>query len=118
MRNYLIGFFAVLALSCSKYHQVETEVLLPACLQERIEALAKDPSEGSPVKVTLYTWQAQKVYYVVSPCCDKFNMVLDRQCQILGYPDGGYTGRGDGKMPDFFKEATDPKVVWELRKEE
>jgi hypothetical protein len=50
-----------------------------------------------------------------APCCDKFNIVFDSACNILGYPDGGYAGRGDGKMTDFFKEATDEKVVWKKK---
>ena len=118
MQKYLITFYFLLATSCSKYNKVEGDISLPVCLQERIGEMAKDPSEGSPLKITLYTYHEQKVYYMVSPCCDKYNIVFDKSCTILGYPDGGFTGRGDGKMPDFFKEATDPKVVWELKKED
>lgn len=49
---------------------------------------------------------------MVSPCCDKFNVVFDSACNILGYPDGGFTGKGDGRMNDFKKEAIDEKLVW------
>lgn len=55
---------------------------------------------------------------MVSPCCDKYNVVYDSVCNILGYPDGGITGRGDGKMQDFEKKATDKKVIWQIKKQE
>jgi hypothetical protein len=52
---------------------------------------------------------------MISPCCDKYNIVYDSACNILGYPDGGYTGKGDGKMTDFKNEAGEGKVVWEKK---
>ena len=50
---------------------------------------------------------------MISPCCDKYNIVYDSVCNILGYPDGGFTGKGDEKMIDFFKKATNKKIIWE-----
>ncbi|HJY23729.1 MAG TPA: hypothetical protein VJ279_12630 [Hanamia sp.] len=75
--------------------------------------MAADPNEGSPISVTRYQYRNQTVYYMVSPCCDKYNVVYDSACNVLGYPDGGYTGRGDAKMPNFKKEAKDEKMIWE-----
>jgi hypothetical protein len=75
--------------------------------------MKSDPHEGSPISVTQYTYKEQKVYYMVSPCCDKYNVVYDSVCNVLGYPDGGYTGKGDGKMIDFHAEATGKKVIWQ-----
>lgn len=31
----------------------------------------------------------------------------------MGHPDGGITGRGDGKFPYFDKERTNEKLLWE-----
>lgn len=89
--------------------------LIPVCLQEKIKSMADDPKEGSPLYVAEYQYKSQTVYYVASACCDKFNAVYDSACHLLGYPDGGYTGRGDGKMGDFSKEAMNRKVVWEKK---
>ena len=50
------------------------------------------------------------------PCCDFFNEVYDDKCKLLGSPDGGFTGKGDGKLPDFFKEAKNEKLIWEAAK--
>ena len=86
---------------------------IPACLETKIKTMAADPNEGSPISVTRYQYSNQTVYYMVSPCCDKYNVVYDSACNVLGYPDGGYTGRGDAKMPNFKKEAKDEKMIWE-----
>jgi hypothetical protein len=79
--------------------------------------MAADPAQGSPESVTRYIYKGHTVYYIRSACCDKYNIVYDSLCNVLGYPDGGYTGRGDGKMGDFRKLATDEKLVWEPGKE-
>jgi hypothetical protein len=43
--------------------------------------------------------------------------VYDSVCNVLGYPDGGFSGRGDGNMPGFNKEATGEKLIWEMNKQ-
>lgn len=85
---------------------------MPTCLVQKIQAMTADPNEGSPISVSRYLYNDKIVYYMVSPCCDKYNVVYDSACNVLGFPDGGFTGRGDGKMTDFRKVATDEKVIW------
>ncbi len=87
---------------------------MPQCLEEKIQVMAKDPY-GSPQSVTSYSYKEQTVYYMVSPCCDRYNVVYDSACNVLGYPDGGYTGKGDGKMTDFKDETTNEKLIWEKK---
>ncbi|HEU5054040.1 MAG TPA: hypothetical protein VFT78_13060 [Hanamia sp.] len=111
--NRIISFIFILFLfGCAANKKVVKDDGLPVCLKEKIDSMIKDPNEGAPQSVTHYTYQNKTVYYLKSPCCDKFNIVYDSDCNILGYPDGGFTGRGDGKMTDFFEKATDGKVVW------
>lgn len=55
---------------------------------------------------------SRTVYYMKAACCDRLNIVFDKDCKILGYPDGGITGRGDGSLPGFWKNATDGTIVW------
>jgi len=38
--------------------------------------------------------------------------VFDNNCNLLGHPDGGFTGKGDGTLPDFTKEAKEEKLIW------
>lgn len=101
--------------SCKAPKNIPSETGMPTCLREKIENMSRDKSEGKPVSVTQFSYKGQKVYYMVAPCCDKFNIVYDSACNILGYPDGGFTGRGDGKMPDFEKEAINPKIIWQAK---
>jgi hypothetical protein len=110
--------FIVLLLACSVNKKVQGIQEMPVCLETKIKAMAADPNAGTPLSVARFTYKQQTVYYMVSPCCDKYNVVYDSVCNILGYPDGGFTGRGDGKMPDFRKEAAGEKVIWEIKKPE
>jgi hypothetical protein len=85
---------------------------LPTCIKNKIDSFKlKEPHER-PQRVVEYMYKGKKVYYVVMPCCDFFNEVYDDKCNYLGAPDGGFTGQGDGKLPDFLKEATKEKFIW------
>lgn len=108
-------FFSCLCflMACSANKIAKSTSEIPSCLEEKIKTMTADLNEGSPLSVTQYSYKDQTVYYMVSPCCDKFNVVYDSLCTILGYPDGGYTGRGDGKMSNFKNEAINGKVIWE-----
>ena len=109
--------FIAFLLACSTNKKGQDIQGMPACLEAKIKAMAADPGQGSPLSVTRYTYRQQTVYYMVSPCCDKFNVVYDSVCNVLGHPDGGFTGRGDGKMPGFKNGATDEKVIWKINKQ-
>ncbi len=106
------GMFFLFA--CAAHKKATDSLEFPPCLQAKIDSMTLDPNEGSPQSITRYSYHDKTVYYMKAPCCDKYNIVFDSACNILGYPDGGFTGKGDGKMPDFFKEAKDGKEVWSL----
>ncbi len=52
------------------------------------------------------------MYYTPPVCCDQFSTLYDAQGKILGHPDGGITGKGDGKAPDFMTERKNEKLIW------
>jgi len=111
----IITFTVVFFLfACSAYKKAVDSAEFPPCLQAKIDSMTMDPNEGSPQSITRYSYHDKTVYYMKAPCCDKYNIVFDSVCNILGYPDGGFSGKGDGKMTDFFKEAKVGKVVWSL----
>ncbi|MBK8519484.1 MAG: hypothetical protein IPL54_00930 [Chitinophagaceae bacterium] len=90
----------------------DVNALLPTCIKNKIDSFKlKEPHER-PQRVLEYIYKTKKVYLVVLPCCDFFNEVYDDKCNYLGAPDGGFTGKGDGKIPDFFEEAKNEKLVW------
>ena len=114
MINPIISCFCLCYLmACSTNKNTQSIKEMPSCLDAKIKTMKSAPSKGSPLSVIQYTYKEQTVYYMVSPCCDKYNVVYDSVCNVLGYPDGGFTGRGDGKMSDFYKEVTNKKIIWE-----
>ena len=86
---------------------------MPSCLATKIDSIKKQPNANPPKSVIQYSYKGAPVYYVTAGCCDQFNEVYDANCKSLGAPDGGITGKGDGKLTDFFAMATNKKVVWE-----
>jgi hypothetical protein len=111
-KSIIIVLFSAWLVSCASNKNVQKINKLPACLESAIKVMSSDPSRGTPQSVSRYIYNAQIVYYVLSACCDKYNIVYDSACNILGYPDGGFSGKGDGKMLDFKTKATGGEVVW------
>jgi hypothetical protein len=88
------------------------DAAVPTCIKNKIDSFKLKEAHEKPQRVIEYVYKGKKVYYVVMPCCDFFNEVYDDKCNLLGAPDGGFTGKGDGKIPDFFEEAKNEKLVW------
>ena len=86
--------------------------VLPPCIKNKIDSFKLKEAHEKPQRVIQYVYKGKKVYYVVMSCCDFYNEVYDANCKFLGAPDGGFTGKGDGKISDFFEEAKSEKLVW------
>ncbi len=114
MRRYALVFIVLLS-TCSK---TSLETAIPDCIQQKINTLEKENVRNPPAKVYQYTYQNQTVYYIPSYCCDVYSELYDSNCTLICHPDGGITGRGDGRCTDFFDLRKDEKLIWEdLRKE-
>ncbi|MEO6406419.1 MAG: hypothetical protein ABIY51_12105 [Ferruginibacter sp.] len=85
----------------------------PSCIKDLVRKFASEPKENPPRKVFQYNYRGNVVYYVTAICCDQYSDLFDGNCNLLGHPDGGITGKGDGKLPDFNKEKTGETLVWE-----
>lgn len=85
---------------------------LPVCIQQLINKIKKEPVQNPPRTIYSYQYKKHTVYYVTPPCCDFFSEVFDSTCKLLGHPDGGFTGRGDGSLPDFNQEKSAEKLLW------
>lgn len=86
---------------------------LPACLKKMIQQFKKEDVQNPPRKIYSYTYNRKTVYYVTPPCCDFFSDLYDKNCNIIAHPDGGFTGKGDGRSTDFIKTRTNGKLIWE-----
>lgn len=111
----LIAIPFLSASDCGK--KKANEDALPACLQELINRTATEEPPTTPLRIDAYTYKDKTVYYVAADCCDFFNMVYDDSCNMICAPDGGITGKGDGKCADFFDEAKLLKTAWEKEKQ-
>jgi len=91
---------------------VARPVLVPGCIDKLIETFKAEDVQNPPRKIFSYTYKDKTVYYVPAICCDFFSDLYDSNCNLIGHPDGGFTGKGDGKITDFEKEKKDEKLVW------
>lgn len=85
---------------------------LPVCVRVLVEKFQSEPVTNPPRSVYRYIYQGKKVYYVGGVCCDQYSDLYNDSCRIMGHPDGGITGRGDGKIKDFGTEKSDEKLMW------
>jgi hypothetical protein len=86
---------------------------LPDCINKMIADFTKAEVENPPRKIYSFNYQGKTVYYVTPPCCDFYSDLYDSNCNLLGHPDGGITGKGDGKLPDFHSTKSGEKLLWE-----
>jgi len=80
---------------------------------ELIEEVKAAPTRNPPASVARYSYLGKIVYYVPPFCCDMTSVLYDVDGEVICVPDGGITGAGDGRCPDFFEERGDAIIVWE-----
>ena len=85
----------------------------PVWLTQLIEKLKSEPVANPPASIIEYKYRGQTVYFRPAPCCDRMSILYDYSGRIIGHPDGGIDGQGDGIALDFFEVRTGGKTVWE-----
>ncbi len=85
---------------------------MPPRMISKLDSIRSNTTDNQPTSVIQYSYRGAAVFYFSAGCCDQFNPVYNSDCEYLGSPDGGITGKGDGKLKDFFQEVTNYKVVW------
>ncbi|WP_242921739.1 DUF6970 domain-containing protein [Pontibacter liquoris] len=86
-------------------------------LSQLIQQLQEEAPANPPAKIYRYTYHNQEVYYLTSRCCDIPSKVYDRKGNILCEPDGGITGKGDGRCANFAAERKNEILIWEDKRE-
>ena len=95
-------------------HSETEEVVMPTpWLAKLIHKLENEPVANPPASIIQYEYKGQTVYFLPQRCCDIFSNLYDAEGNIIGHPDGGITGQGDGRTPDFFDERTNEQLIWE-----
>lgn len=90
---------------------------VPDCIREKIKELQNDPLRNPPAAVLQYQYKGKLVYYVPPAAGDQMSELYGEDCELICRPDGGITGRGDGRCPDFFEERSNEKIVWKDSRE-
>lgn len=85
---------------------------IPSCIQQKIEQIQKEPRWNPPAEVNEYSYEGKTVYLFSSPCCDQYNNLYDKECNLICAASGGFTGKGDRKCPEFFEKAKHVKLIW------
>src|ERR1043165_457416 len=113
----LLGIFLMVTLSDSKTCNKKSSGGIPKCIQEMITEYQNRPVQNPSAEFYEYDYKGQKVYYMKPSCCDQLSKLFDSNCNFICSPDGGLTGRGDGKCPDFFTERKNEKLIWKDQRE-
>ena len=100
------------ACSAAKKPLMATSNSVPDCILQLIKKFTTAPKENPPRRIYSYRYHNSTVYYVSSICCDQFSDLYDSNCTMLGHPDGGFTGKGDGLFLDFNATKAAEKLIW------
>ena len=84
----------------------------PAWLTTVIRQLETQPVANPPAFVARYEYKGDTVYFVPQRCCDVMSVVYRSDGAVLCQADGGLTGKGDGRCPDFFAERRNERIIW------
>src|SRR5690606_11410854 len=70
---------------------------VPSCVGDLVSAIQSEPVRNPPASVWRYTYDGDTVYYIPPYCCDLPSQLFDSNCKFICSPDGGFSGKGDGK---------------------
>ena len=104
-----ILLFVALSAACAR---PVTEDTTPDWLTALIAQLESEPVANPPAVLAQYEYKGQTVYYLPPRCCDVPSVVYGQAGNVICSADGGLTGKGNGRCPDFFAERKDEKIIW------
>ncbi|WP_230679862.1 DUF6970 domain-containing protein [Pontibacter rufus] len=102
----------MLTVPLSSCEKLELEVNVPNCIEQQIREIKQEDVRNPPAKVWQWKVDNKIYYYITSDCCDQFNYLYDSNCNVVCAPDGGITGAGDGRCPDFNGQV-EQTLIWE-----
>ena len=105
----ILLLFAPLAFACAQSPPPE---VTPPWLDAMIARLESEPVANPPAFIARYEYRGDTVYYLPSRCCDIWSQVFTKTGDVICAADGGMTGGGDGRCPDFFETRREEKIVW------
>jgi hypothetical protein len=107
-----LRFSAILLACVASIGTVRADDSLPSPISQLIEQRKAEPRANPPASVWRYTYLDQTVFYLPPKCCDVPSALYDSSGKLICRPDGGMTGRGDGKCRNFHQQRTDEQLIW------
>ncbi len=84
----------------------------PAWLTALIRQSEEQPVANPPAFIARYEYQGQTVYFLPQRCCDIMGVLYRPDGSVACHPDGGFSGAGDGRCADFFRERRNEQIIW------
>lgn len=113
LNKYAMLFLSMVLMSACSPGDHNSIEGIPACIQDKIEALKIEEKRNPAASVTQYFFNGELVFYIPPAAGDRMGELYNGDCQLICHPDGGITGQGDGKCTDFFDERKEEKLIWQ-----
>jgi hypothetical protein len=84
----------------------------PDWLQALIARVEREPVTNPPSSIVSYRYRGERVYFRPARCCDIPSELYDEEGRLVCLPNGGFSGSGDGRCPDFAATRTDERLIW------
>src|SRR5688572_5744526 len=110
-RLRLLFGLMVIGLACAPQNPVAPEAL-PDWLTALTRELQTEPVANPPAFIARYEYKNEVVYYLPPRCCDVWSNLYRADGTVLCHPDGGLTGKGDGRCADFVAERKNERIIW------
>lgn len=85
---------------------------LPEWISALITQYERERIANPQREIFRYKFDGKIVYYVPPICCDIPSQLFNEEGQLMCYPDGGFTGRGDDRCPTFHRLKRAEQLVW------
>jgi hypothetical protein len=110
MKPHFLAIIAVIILlaGCAQTTQTGN----PAWVDQLIKKFESEPVGNPPQSIWSYEYNTQVVYFSPAQCCDMYSTLYDASGTVLCAPDGGFTGKGDGRCKDFVSQRTNELLIW------
>ena len=109
-------FFALMLLTiagCGRNPPApDTPSSAPPWVMAMISRLGTEPVANPPASVARYDYKGQDVYFVPQRCCDVMSVLYGSDGAVICHPDGGISGKGDGRCADFFADRHNERIIW------
>jgi hypothetical protein len=112
MKRRILNMVVPFAFLCTLLAAAFTQPENPSWVNELIARFKAESVGNPPQSIYRYEYKNRTVYYVPPQCCDQFSTLYDAEGKVLCAPDGGLTGRGDGRCTDFDKERKSEHLIW------